>query len=186
MEQLLNLDYWLFELIHIKCANGLFDFIAPFFRNQYFWVPLYVFILIVMYQRFGKEGLWWCVGFLASFALADFISASILKPMFGRVRPCVDPMWYGQIRHLVNASTSPGFPSTHASNHFALSAYMAVTLSRHFKKIALLAYIWAALVALAQVYVGVHYPLDVTCGALLGIWIGYITGNYVNLRGLLS
>ena len=34
--------------------------------------------------------------------------------------------------------------------------------------------IWAAVISYAQVYVGVHYPVDVFCGSLLGIFSGYI------------
>ncbi|WP_316927843.1 phosphatase PAP2 family protein [Pedobacter agri] len=33
---------------------------------------------------------------------------------------------------------------------------------------------WAAIVSFAQVYVGVHYPVDVATGALLGSFIGLI------------
>ena len=42
------------------------------------------------------------------------------------------------------------------------------------------AILWAVIVAMAQVYVGVHYPLDVTCGALLGAMIGVGTGMVFN------
>ncbi len=37
--------------------------------------------------------------------------------------------------------------------------------------------IWAALIAFAQVYVGLHYPFDVLGGALLGSLIGFIIGK---------
>ncbi|WP_371304161.1 phosphatase PAP2 family protein [Citrobacter freundii] len=41
---------------------------------------------------------------------------------------------------------------------------------------------WAASIAYGQVYVGVHYPLDIFCGALIGTFIGFITANYFNKR----
>ena len=43
------------------------------------------------------------------------------------------------------------------------------------KKWIYLAYVWAFLIAYAQVYVGVHYPLDVLGGAVLGILVGSLT-----------
>jgi undecaprenyl-diphosphatase len=38
-------------------------------------------------------------------------------------------------------------------------------------------FVWSASICYAQVYVGVHYPLDVLCGALLGLGIGWLTGT---------
>jgi membrane-associated phospholipid phosphatase len=182
LDKILAYDYLLFKWIHITTQNKFFDFLMPFMRNQYFYAPVYIFLLILMYQQFGKKGLRWCLYFFACFAFADFISASILKPMLHRVRPCNDALWFGQIRNLVPISRGFSFPSTHACNHFALSIFIIVTLSHVYKKIYIWALLWAFCVAYAQVYVGVHYPTDVLCGALLGTWVGYIIGNYFNLR----
>ena len=35
----------------------------------------------------------------------------------------------------------------------------------------------AVLIAFSRVYIGVHYPLDVTCGALLGVGIGVLVSG---------
>jgi undecaprenyl-diphosphatase len=43
-------------------------------------------------------------------------------------------------------------------------------------------FIWAATIAYGQVYVGVHYPLDILAGTGLGCLIGYLTGTYFNKR----
>jgi len=43
-----------------------------------------------------------------------------------------------------------------------------------------LLFLWAASICYAQVYVGVHYPLDVICGSLVGLLIGYITATVFN------
>jgi membrane-associated phospholipid phosphatase len=185
MHKILAWDYEVFYAVHIRSQNALCDFILPFVRNQYFWAPLYVFILVVVYQQYGKKGLLWCLWLLVTFACADFISASVLKPIFARARPCMDPQWYGIVRHIVPISTGPSMPSTHATNHFAISTFMIVTLSHVWSPVRYWALLWASLVAFAQVYVGVHYPSDVFVGALLGVWVGYITGNYVNLRARL-
>jgi undecaprenyl-diphosphatase len=41
-------------------------------------------------------------------------------------------------------------------------------------------FLWAFSIAFAQVYVGVHYPLDVISGGLIGILIGYLCGKSFN------
>jgi undecaprenyl-diphosphatase len=65
------------------------------------------------------------------------------------------------------------FTSSHATNHFGVATFLFVTLGRFFGSWKYLIFIWAALICYAQVYVGVHYPLDVLFGALLGFAIGH-------------
>jgi len=38
-----------------------------------------------------------------------------------------------------------------------------------------LMFIWALLVSVSRVYLGVHYPLDIFIGAMYGAVIGYMT-----------
>jgi membrane-associated phospholipid phosphatase len=124
----------------------------------------------------------WCVFFLLSFALSDYISASLIKPFFHRPRPCNNPELADAVRILVPCGSGYSFPSTHAANHFCLGMFAAVTLSRRVRWIWVICLLWATIVSYAQVYVGVHYPLDVTCGGLLGIAIGASTGRIFNKR----
>ena len=67
-----------------------------------------------------------------------------------------------------------------------MGIFSAVTLSKYAKWVWPAALIWALLVSFAQVYVGVHYPLDVTVGALLGICIGILTGSVFNRKIMLE
>lgn len=178
MGKILQWDYQLFERIHSGLANDFFDFLLPFCRDKYFWAPVYLFVAILVYERAGKKSLVWILGLIATFALSDFISASFLKPIFHRTRPCNDSMWHDVYRNIVKRSRGYSFPSTHATNHFAISTYIYLTLGHLNKKIFWLALGWAILVGFAQIYVGVHYPSDILAGAMLGMWIGYIVGNY--------
>jgi undecaprenyl-diphosphatase len=74
------------------------------------------------------------------------------------------------------------FPSSHAANHFSISVFTGVTLGWYKKWIWPAVIAWAALVCYAQVYVGLHYPLDVFSGALLGALTGAATGKFFNRR----
>jgi len=54
-----------------------------------------------------------------------------------------------------------------------LAMFVFMTLQPLFKKYTYLFFVWAGIISYAQIYVGVHYPLDVLAGALLGLMIGY-------------
>jgi undecaprenyl-diphosphatase len=73
---------------------------------------------------------------------------------------------------LVDCGGSYGFPSSHASNHFGLAIFSGITLQKNYKWIWFAGLFWAVLVSYAQIYVGVHYPLDVAFGACIGLFAG--------------
>jgi membrane-associated phospholipid phosphatase len=172
----------LFQFIHLNLANQVFDFLMPFFRNPYFWSPVYVFILAYMWLQYRWQGIVWCIFFILCFGFADFFSASILKPFVHRLRPCNTQDLQNIIRPLVHCGSGFSFPSSHASNHFALSSFIVFTLGKHKKWIIFFSFLWAGLVCFAQVYVGVHFPIDVLAGACLGILIGWANAVYFKMR----
>src|SRR5438552_1702089 len=68
-----------------------------------------------------------------------------------------------------------------------LANNFVMTLTRHSSRWVNLFFLWALVICFAQVYVGVHYPLDVISGALLGAGIGYIIAIFFNnYAGLVS
>lgn len=172
-EWLLSLDYQVWELFHVSWRSPFLDAILPYVRNQYTWVPLYLFLLVFMPLNFGKRGWLWCLGFLLCFAFADYISGSLIKPYVQRVRPCNDPRFMHITHLIVPRSSGWSFPSSHAANHFALGAFSAATLHGRLRWFWPFPLSWAIAVSYAQVYVGVHWPMDVIAGGLLGIVIGF-------------
>lgn len=175
-------DYKIWYYLNASWHNDFLDAVIPFFRNQYFWAPVYLFFLVFMPYNYGRKGWFWCVGFLLSFAMADYISASMIKPFLHRTRPCNNPYLSGLVHIIVPCGSGYSFPSSHATNHFAMGVFVAGTLGRVHRWIAMLALFWALLIAYSQVYVGVHFPLDVFCGALLGTVIGMLVSRFFNYR----
>jgi len=172
-QHILNFDYWLFHKINQQWSNSYFDNILPFLRQSELWIPLYLFLLVFSTINFGIKGLWWIVTFAMTAVVGDLFSSHLIKEFVFRFRPCQDPSMTDQVRVLVNyCPTSSSFTSSHACNHFALAVFIFFTL-RQTGKWVWLAFLWAFCISYAQVYVGVHYPLDVLCGALLGCTIGY-------------
>jgi membrane-associated phospholipid phosphatase len=185
-EFVVYLDYTAWYYLNTVWHNGFLDAIIPYFRNQWTWAPLYLFLLVFMLKNFGYRGLMWCVFFLATFALSDQLSAHLIKPLFMRVRPCNNPQLAGIVHNIVPCGSGYSFPSSHAANHFALGVFSALTLGHFGKWIWYASLFWAASVAYAQVYVGVHFPLDVTCGGLLGVAVGILTAKLFRLKFDLS
>ncbi len=176
----LYLDYTVWYQMNTVWHTPFLDAIVPYFRNQWLWAPLYLFLLIFLTKNFGVKGWIWCLVFFISFGLSDYISAAIMKPEFHRLRPCNNPYLIGIVHIIVPCGSGYSFPSSHAANHFCMGIFSAVTLQRRIKWIWPIAVFWAALVSYSQVYVGVHFPIDVTFGALIGIAIGSFTGSLYN------
>lgn len=176
LQTLIRLDHACWYAVHGSARHEWLDAVIPYFRNQYFWAPVYLFLLLLALFNWGKRGLVWCLGFLLAFALADHISAAVIKPWVGRVRPCNDPAMAQALSLLVPCGGGLSFPSSHATNHFAMAVFSASTLSHRWGWVWIPAIFWGSLVSYSQVYVGVHYPGDVLGGAILGTTIGLMVG----------
>ena len=166
-------DRSMFRFFNGTLTNSFFDKIAPVWREQSTWYPLYIAILLYIIIKLKKQSWKWALAFILSVSIADIISSHILKDWVGRVRPCSEPLLIGHCRSLLGWCPSSGsFTSSHAANHFAMGMFMYYTMQRFFGRFAIIFIVWAATIAYAQVYVGVHYPFDVLGGAALGIVIG--------------
>ncbi|MBC7915201.1 MAG: phosphatase PAP2 family protein [Pyrinomonadaceae bacterium] len=177
LEYLLQIDEHLFLAINKGLSNPVFDWVMPLLRNRIFWTPLYVFLIIFLTRNYGKWGVLCIIFLLITFGLSDFISASVVKPAVERLRPCNDPSLSTELTTRVTCGSGFSFPSTHATNHFGIAMFLVGTFYNKWKWIVPLAFFWAFSIAFAQVYVGVHYPIDVLSGALLGCIIGYLMSS---------
>lgn len=180
MNGLIQFDIALFSKINGQWNTPFLDWLLPLLRNQFFWSPLYLFLVVFMIMNFGKRGVYWIVFFLITFAIGDILSSHIIKPAVGRLRPCNDPMLADTVRRLISCGSGKSFTSSHATNHFALGVFCCRTFLFAAPVWRWLFVVWAAAIAYAQVYVGVHFPLDILGGALLGTVIGFLTAAVFN------
>jgi membrane-associated phospholipid phosphatase len=183
MEQIIAFDRRLFRLINYDWHNNFFDSLMPWLRNAEMWYPLYLFLALLVAVNYMKNSWWWMLFFVATIVLANFVSSNLIKEHIIRVRPCNDPSLAAWIRVLVGyRPQSSSFTSSHAANHFAMAMFLYISLKDKLGKWPLLFFLWAFFICFAQVYVGVHFPLDVTCGGLIGIVIGYLLGKSFNKK----
>jgi undecaprenyl-diphosphatase len=176
-------DQWLFIQINNYQSNPFFDSVMPYLRIGYFWIPLYLFLLVFIPANFKSRGWWWCVIFLCTVSLCDMTSTNLFKEVFQRLRPCIDPGFLQHVRLVVDRCGGMySFTSNHAANHFGMATFIFITLRPVIKKWVWLAYLWAAIIGYAQVYVGVHYPFDILGGAAIGFLFGWLLGVFFNKR----
>jgi membrane-associated phospholipid phosphatase len=171
-QTLLELDRELFTFIHGTAASANIDWLFVLLRNAITWIPLYSFVLYWIIKNYKKYAWQFVLLSLVVFAITDFTSASILKPIFMRVRPCYDTHLHITVRDLVGCGGKYGMPSSHASNHFGLASFWYFTISWMRRRKWWWLWPWAFLIGYSQVYVGKHFPGDIIVGAILGTIVG--------------
>jgi membrane-associated phospholipid phosphatase len=176
-------DQWLFLSINTEWTNSFFDSIFPWWREANTWVPLYLFFIVFSILNFKQKAFPWILFIIVTLTITDQLSSTFIKNWVERMRPCRDEDLMGQVRLILNnCSGGYSFPSSHATNHFGFAMFIFITLRPILKKWGWLFFVWAATICYGQVYVGVHYPVDVLCGAILGCMIGYLTARFYNKK----
>ena len=156
-------DLTVFNFIHQLTGRFvLFDFLGIIFAEYVpYLLAVWIFILVI------KEGDWKRRYYafaltVLSVILSRGLIAELIRHFYFRARPFV----VLQFTPLINVSaTEPAFPSGHAAAYFAL----AVAAFYFGKKTGFWFLTITILMAFARIYVGVHWPLDILGGALIGI-----------------
>jgi len=144
------------------------------------WIPLYVLLiglLVWRYRKPAKTGVKWlqkvpaCVVMIVVIAMAvgaaDFIASGILKELVARPRPTRVPELEG-VLHLVNdyRSGQYGFVSSHAANTMACALLFSLIWRKKITTSLLM--LWVVANCYSRMYLGVHYPLDILGGLMVG------------------
>ena len=152
-----HIDKMLFVLISHDTDHSILDKVMPILRDPITWIPFYVFMLIYALRRPGSQAWTFIVLSLVTVAVTDSLTAQVLKPLFGRLRPCYDPELSS---------------SNHAANHFGLAAFWYFSIKKMSGKKWKGLWLWAAIICYAQIYVGKHFPFDILVGSLTGFLTG--------------
>ena len=135
--------------------------------------------LIKSDKKLQRDGL-----FVAGAFVFSAVATQSIKAIIKRDRPFVRYPQYFSDRF---DGGGYSFPSGHVSAAFCT----ATSLSLYFPKwyVILPSYLWAATVAWARIYQGVHYPSDVLAGSILGAvsaWAGHAFQKYYDKKHLLK
>lgn len=158
LRSILELDVRLSKQMRVAEKPGALRSFAAFFAHSgdsWFWGAALI-ILWFISDSFWKE--WEVVEFVGISLLAALVMG--IKFLVRRRRP--EGEWGGIYRN-----TDPhSFPSGHAARAFLIAVIGSVLGPAW---LGIILWVWAPLVALARVAMGVHYVSDVVAGAALGV-----------------
>ncbi len=183
MEQLIqNIVHWdriAFSWINQVGTHPLLDQFFPaitdLHHQTWFLIPMLVILFFAFYKLGVKTFLLFMLGLIVTVGISDFTAYRILKANIERLRPPYVESEI-QVRSVYRGKNS--FPSNHATNSFAIAAFVGVLLPRSRK------YLFPAafLISYSRVYCGVHYPLDILAGSLWGSFLGWGIGRIWNRK----
>ena len=165
---IVEIDKNLMIFLNKTLSNPIFDILMPIITNQKFLTIIGVVLIIYLGFYAGKRGKITLIVLIFAAGISDAICAQIIKPWVGRIRPSHEFIEY--INLLVSKGGKWSFPSNHAANSFAF----ATVLSYFYDKNKTMIFSIASIIAFSRVYVGVHYPLDIIFGSLLGYTVSWI------------
>lgn len=171
LEFIQDLDLQILNAIHEDMSCGFLDAAMPVITSLgnaglIFFAAAGLMLFFRAYRRCG-------VNILLVMAAGAVIANLLLKPLIARERPC----WLNEeVQLLIAVPQDFSFPSGHTLHAFAVAA----VIFAYDRRIGIPALIFAAVMGFSRLYLYVHFPSDVLCGALLGIALA--AGGYFLLR----
>ncbi len=184
IEQLKSLDNELLLLLN-GSDSCYWDSVMWIITKTITWIPLALVLLYVILKNCEiRRIVLILLALTTTIVLADQLSSSVIKPIVMRWRPTHDPTFLQTI-DTVHGYTGGrfSFVSSHAANTFSLFVFLSLLLRSRLMSIFL--FVWALLSSYSRIYLGVHYPGDILCGALLGMTVGafvYFVYHIIYLR----
>lgn len=151
----------IYENVHSAFLTMFFRIVTLLGEGGIFWIA--VAVILLFFKKTRRSGI--CIG--ASLLIGVIVGNGIIKNVVARPRP-YDAI--EGIESVVSHLSDYSFPSGHSLCCFEAATALAMNRTRW----AIPAYVGAVLVAVSRLFLFVHYPTDVICGALLGVLFGVL------------
>lgn len=158
----MNLEISLFEALHSLAGKfPVLDWFVIFFGK---YLP-YLLVLLAIYLIWKEDGWRRRIYYFSLIALTAILSRGILTELIRFFHPRPRPFEVINFQPLFNHEAGGSFPSGHATFFFAV-AFAIFIFNRKWGAIFTVA---ALLLSVTRVIAGVHWPLDIAAGVLLGL-----------------
>jgi len=176
MENLQKIDEYLFRLINSEGWEQM-DGVMILISSKWLWIPLYLYLLYLLYQKYTSKFIWVLISLGVLFFLTDYGSVHFFKEVFQRLRPCHQ---LDNIRIVDGCGALYSFVSSHAANTFALAFFIGLLLKN--KKEFFWLFTWATLIGFSRIYLGVHFPFDIVGGMFWGLFVSLLVYKLLKLK----
>ncbi|OWP84647.1 phosphatase PAP2 family protein [Flavobacterium davisii] len=170
LKHIIELDKQLFIFLN-NLGSEPFDGFWLFVTKQFHWIPFFIAMLYLVYKKVGgwKPFLIVMVTIALLVAVTDQFT-NLVKEVVQRLRPCSTPELKGMIR-IVKSSDTFSFFSGHAANSMATTVFVYLILKKKYKY-AYLLFFFPLIFAYSRIYLGLHYPIDILTGYVVGVILG--------------
>lgn len=158
------MDIYLFNLINQFALTWFWLDVLAIFLAEYLGYVLLFSLLLFLANRFRKY-LRMITEIVISAIFARFVIVELIRWIWQRPRPFV----YNDV-NLLLTHDAPAFPSGHAALFFAVSTIVYI----YNKKAGIAFFIASFLISLARVFTGIHWPLDILAGVVVGVFSSYL------------
>lgn len=172
---LLSIDQHMFLWLNGQ-HNPFWDVVMQGITYKFTWIPLYLLLMYGIVAGFKRKAVGYLLCIIAIVALSDQVASAFFKPYFMRPRPCHDTLIQSLVHVVGNCGGAYGFVSSHAATGFGIATSINILPTRTLPGARWL-FGWALIYSYSRIYVGVHYPLDILGGAIIGILVALFLVN---------
>ena len=173
LDQLLHNDTEFFLFLN-NLGNSSWDGFWLFVTAKWSSIPIYAFLLYLVYRNYGLKGTLVIVVCVALMITATDQISNLFKNGIRRPRPCQVEELKEHMRFIAGGCGRFGYFSAHAASSMAAAVFLGLSLQKWYKYLPYLLLFWAVVTAYSRIYLGVHYPLDVVSGMAFGGLTGWL------------
>ena len=175
IEKIIELDKQLFIYLNgmgVSSWDGFWLYMSK--TLSFVTIPIFLFILFYSFYKLGLKKAIVMIVVVVLLILSTEQLSIFIKQGVGRLRPCYNTEIL-EIMRMVKSYCGGKYSyfSAHAANSFAFASFFALLFKKQSMLLGILLFLWALLVSYSRIYIGVHFPLDVITGILIGLFFGF-------------
>ena len=154
-----------FTFIHqLAGASKILDGIGIFCAEYLPYIIIVFFVIALFARHTWRER----ISLTLFTALSVLVASGLIKAIINYLYPIDRPFVAQHFTPLITHAIDPSFPSGHAVFFFTIATVVFMQMSARW---GIVAYLAAILIGIARIFVGVHYPVDILGGAVIGMLV---------------